>query len=103
MSADFRATIHDPERKALWQQWIGTDTVCVRTPIRTKVSIEGRGNTDVFILDEMQLTQEQRTALCRGIAERFHAQPDEVEQDMMGKGIVLLAEHCSVMVINPAR
>lgn len=103
MSADYRVTIHDPERQALWQQWIGTDTVCVRTPIRTRVHIEGLGERDAYLLDEQQLTPAQRQALCAGIAARFHAPVEAVEADMLGPGLVLLAEHCSVLVINPAR
>jgi hypothetical protein len=103
VSADFRVTIHDPARRALWQQWIGTDTVCVRMPIRTRVHIEGRGEVDAFVLDEQQLTQAQRLAVCEGLADVFGATAWEVEQDMLGQGIVILAEHCSVMVLNPGK
>lgn len=103
MSADFRVTIHEPERWTLWQQWLGTDTVCVHSPLRTRVHIEGRGDADAFLLDEQQLSPAQRLAVCRGLAARFQADMHEVEQAMLGQGIVILAEHCSVMVTNPGK
>lgn len=103
MSADFRVTMHDEARRELWQQWIGTDTVCVRTPLRTRVMLDGHGPADAFILDEQQLSPEQQRALCEGIAARFQANAEEVDQDMRSKGIVILAEHCSVMVVNPGK
>lgn len=103
MSADFRVQVTDPTRRALWQQWIGTDTVCVRTPIAVDVHIEGKGPARAYILDEQQLTPAQRLALCEGVADRFGAEAWEVDQEMRSQGIVILADECSVMVLNPHR
>ena len=100
---DFHVTITDPARRDLWQQWIGTDTVCVRSPIPERVIIEGRGEMRAYILDEKQLDPAQRFRLCRGIAAHFQATVQEVEQDMHSKGIVVLADHCHVAVTNPQR
>jgi hypothetical protein len=103
MSSDFRVTVTDPTRRELWRQWIGTDTVCVRSPIAIDVHIEGKGDTRAYVLDEQALTPAQRLALAEGLAELFGAEAWEVDADMRSHGIAILAEHCSVMVRNPAR
>jgi hypothetical protein len=103
MSADFQVTITDPERRRNWLLWLGTDTVCVRSPVASRVRIEGLGERLGYILDAEQLSEEKRLRLARGIAQTFRASLSGVVQWMMGDGIVILAEHCSVTVLNPQR
>ena len=103
MSTDFLVTVHNPERVALWQSLLGTDTVPVRSFVASLGHLAGREPEDVYILDAKALTLEQRHRLVAGLAERFQAEPAEVMATLDTPGIAIPKADCSIMVLNPQR
>ena len=103
MSRDFRVTITDPA-SAGSVATVDWHRHRVRTfPHPRRGGHRGQRATRVYILDEQQLTPAQRLALCEGLADLFDAAAWEVDQDMRSKGILILADQCSVTVLNPQR
>lgn len=100
---DFKATITDPERKAQWQNFLGTDTVCVKSPLPIWAHLPGRPNSAVYLLDLDELTEPQMAGLIRLIAQRFNLDESDVAQNIRAEGVPILAEHCIVTIENPIR
>ena len=82
MGQDFTVTITDPQRAA---------------------ELPGRPAAPVYMLDLSLITDEQRHALIRYIADKFQIPIGEVAVTLDMHGVPILAEHCLVTVEHPQK
>ena len=99
MAKDFKVTIHNPE----WQAILGTTTVCVKTPIRQWADLPGKPNALIYKLDVAQLEPYQLTALISHLANKFGLSLDETTEDVIKRGVPILADDCVVIIEHPQR
>ncbi len=100
---DFFVTITDPERAREFQEVLGTTTVPVKSLQPYLGSAPGQEGKIFYILDPGQLTDDQYLKLVRHLSKKFGLHPNQVREEMGKYGVPILAEHCSIVIMNPQR
>ena len=103
MGQDFTVTITDPKHAAEFQRIFGTTTVHVKSPLPELDNLPGKPAKPVYMLDLELITDEQRIALIRHIADKFCIPLGEVAVTLDMHGVPILAEHCVVTVEHPQK
>lgn len=103
MGQDFTATITNPERRAEWEDILGTATVHVKAPFPTKADLPSHPDALVYELDLDFLTEEQREKLVIHLAVKFGLPSEYVGKNLDVHGVPILAKDCVISVANPQR
>lgn len=103
MGQDFTVTITDPKQAAEFERIFGTTTVHVKSPFPELSELTGKPAVPAYMLDLSLITDEQRHALIRHIADKFCIPLGEVAVTLDMHGVPILAEDCMVTVEHPQR
>ena len=102
MGKDFRVTVYNKDRAKEWESILGTTTVYVKSPFPTLAKLPGRGEALIYELDLDLITDEQRERLVAHLAAKFDV-PLAVVQAKLDLGVPILADDCTVGVMNPQK
>ncbi len=100
---DFEATIHDPERAAEFHKILGRTTVKIRSPVPKWGNFPDIGRQLFYELDIDLITEDEREALIKHIADKFKLTQDFVRSQLPVIGVPILAKDCVITVMNPQR
>ena len=84
--------ILNEEGKKMWGA-IFPDGIPVQTIVEHSVKLEDLGERDVYMVDWDVLTPVQRGQILNLLAEKFHCSPNEVENEILLKGLPLQAKY----------
>lgn len=101
MSKDITCKLPE-ERAAIWQEVLGTDTVCIIWPKPGQARLPGLGMCLVYMLDLQTLDADQQSRLAEAISNKFDMALDVVVDLMNKEGVPILAEGCTVTVTGGA-
>ena len=103
MGKDFTVTVYNPERRAVWEDILGTATVHVKFPFPREANLPGHPNTLIYEVDLDFLTEEQRQRLIAYVAAKFGFSESEVAANLDSEGMPILAIDCVASVQNPEK
>ena len=103
MPKDFTVTVTNPERAAQWREMIGSDTVCVQSPIPEPADLPGHPHALIYLVDLHELNPGQIARLVESLSRRFGLSPEEANRELQERGIPILADDCIVTVAHPQR
>lgn len=89
------ATIHDPERAALWGSIFPGARVPILSIIPATFNLPGLPGARVYLLDLEAITDDQCAQLVTALAAHFNLSEDEVLQELPN-GVPILAEDVSL-------
>ena len=101
-SHDFWITIHG-ERGEEWKRITGTDRFPIKTPVPSLGILPGIGETRIYLLALDQMEPEIMHRILAHLAVKFGLTPEEDAEEIAKAGIPILADECSVMVLNPQK
>jgi hypothetical protein len=88
-------TIHDQERRQLWEKVFPGARVPVKSILEVSVNVPERGEVGAYMLDLDALTLEQIEGVCMIISKRFKIPIEEVRGEI-NKGVPIVADGVSV-------
>lgn len=93
MSVELWKAILDPSgpNYVTWREIFGDERVPLKNPREVKATLEGEGQTEVYLLDIPALTLPQRARLLYAVAKKFHATTYEVEAEINRVGFPIRA------------
>jgi hypothetical protein len=92
-----RATVHDPERRAFWEEIFGGDEVPVVSFLPKLEVLPGYDRPQMcYMLDLKALSDEQRHRLVGALADKFGMSPEFVADNLEEHGVPILASDVSV-------
>jgi hypothetical protein len=99
MPGEFFVTVDGP-RGEEWERVLGTRRLPVLAPVPVLVDLHdaGRGVEPCYLMDVRALSPAQRDGLVDLLAERFGYPREEVWEEVLTKGVPILAEGCAVEV-----
>lgn len=104
MGKDFTATISgNSDRAETWRKILGTETIYIKSPIRSFANLPGKPNTAIYELDLDLLTDDQRERLVSHLSARFDISITDVARDLDVIGCPILADDVIVTIHNPQR
>jgi len=98
MSTAYQVKIVDPERRAESLAVLGTDTVCVRSPLPHLARVPIREFCQVYDMDLDELTEDQRERLLLHLCTKFDTTLDEGREELATMGVAVLAEGTQLLV-----
>jgi hypothetical protein len=102
MGKDFKAIIHNEERKKQWIEVLGTNEVYLKSPFPYIAKVCGKEQR-VYLMDLDLLTKDQKDSLISHLAEKFDEDPEFVRNNIDELGVPVLAKDCSVIIKNLMR
>lgn len=82
----------DTERARIWREVLGGTTAPIKSPVTTRVEIEGLGMQNVYLLDVGRLNKQQLGRLVAHLSTKFIASEDFVRAQLLMEGSVPILE-----------
>jgi len=97
------ATVHNPERKAFWEDVFGEDRVPIVSFVPQTANLPGFDEPQaVYMLDLKAISDKQRDKLVHTIAQKFDLPATFVAENLDIQGVPILASDVSVRSTDQA-